>query len=171
MPSPDKSLFYRALKLVSEIEEQWNKPFCSSILYLRPIVFGSRGHIIPMPSNAYEFIVLCAPFIRPYKEEGQNLLVEMHYGRTAPNGVGVAKTAANYSHTHLPNSLINKDQYDAILWLDAATHTYIEETSIANIFVETDDGVFTPNLNGNILAAYSTEDDHRQRLNMIAFSS
>jgi len=151
IPPPNIDLYFRALNIVTEANEQWKKPFASNFLYLRPILFGSNGHIIPMSASQFEFVILATPYIRPFKASGQNLIVESHYGRTTVNGVGAAKTGANYAHSHYPNALLDKVAYDGILWTDAATHTYVEEANISNIFIETDEGVFTPELNGQVL--------------------
>lgn len=151
IPIPDKQLFYSALCSVSRPSEQWQLPFESDFVYLRPILLGSNGHIVPIPSDDYEFVILAAPFTRPYNHVGVNLYVEQDYGRTAANGMGAAKTAANYAHIYYPNRLIKGKGFDGILWLDAASHTFLEEANIANIFIETDSGIITPALNGHLL--------------------
>ncbi|MFC4258099.1 aminotransferase class IV [Marinobacter lacisalsi] len=151
IPPPSERFFIEALSVIAQEGSQWEQPFSSDLLYMRPLLFGSDGGIMPGTATEYRFVVLCAPFVRPFKSEGQNLVTEPHYSRTAPNGLGSAKTGANYAHSHLPTRAAHENLYDSILWLDSTSRSLIEEANVANIFFETKSSIITPRSSGNFL--------------------
>lgn len=59
------------------------------------------------------------------------LIIE-DYDRAAPRGVGAAKVAGNYAADLIPNMEAKKSGYPICLYLDAATHTKVEEFSTSN---------------------------------------
>jgi branched-chain amino acid aminotransferase len=61
-----------------------------------------------------------------------NGLIIDEYDRAAPRGVGSAKVAGNYAADLIPNVQAKKMGYPICLYLDAATHTKVEEFSTSN---------------------------------------
>ena len=59
-------------------------------------------------------------------------LIVDDYDRAAPRGVGSAKVAGNYAADLIPNMQAKKMGYPICLYLDAATHTKVEEFSTSN---------------------------------------
>jgi branched-chain amino acid aminotransferase len=159
IPFPGQDLFYSAVSKIAESEEQWKSPQKSDILYIRPVVYGCGDfQIYPLPSEKYVFAVLCTPYLPPKQnEEGVSVYVETEYSRTVDHGLGASKTGANYAHIHFPVQVALKRGFDTTLWLDSREHRYIEETNVANIFFETQDGLITPALNGNFLAGITRD--------------
>lgn len=151
IPEIPWSTFHQAVEAVTAEESQWQYPFTSDLIYLRPLIFGTTGFISPKAAETYVFVILAAPFRRPFKEEGLTIVVNRDYGRTAERGLGWAKTAANYAPIHLPTRDLANSAIDSILWLDSEQESLIKEATVANIFFETRQGLLTPKLDGHIL--------------------
>lgn len=151
IPELPWSAFRQAVESVTAEGSQWKHPFTSDIIYLRPLVFGTTSLISPKAAETYVFVILAAPFRRPFKEEGLTIVVNREYGRTANRGLGWAKTGANYAPIHLPTSDLANSAIDSILWLDSERGNLIKEATVANIFFETRQGLITPQLDGHIL--------------------
>ena len=67
------------------------------------------------------------------------------YDRAAPNGTGGYKVGGNYAASLKPLSMAKKQGFADVLYLDPATHTYIEEVGSANFFgVTKDNKLLTP---------------------------
>ena len=104
-------------------------------LYLRPLLFGSGPRIGLQPAEEYTFLIMVVPVGDYYKgglaKPVSGLIVE-DYDRAAPRGVGAAKVAGNYAADLIPNMEAKKSGYPICLYLDAATHTKVEEFSTSN---------------------------------------
>jgi branched-chain amino acid aminotransferase len=150
VPCPSYELYFNALDMLLDTSSIWSEPIDSEWLYLRPIILGLDSHIMPIISNRFKFILLAAP-IRPYQGDSLNLWIEEKYSRAAQGGLGYAKTAANYAHQFLPMNIAKKNNCDSVLWLDASTHSVIEEGSTMNVFFKIGDGFYTPKLTDSIL--------------------
>lgn len=104
-------------------------------LYLRPLLFGSGPRIGLQPADEYTFIVMVMPVGDYYKgglaKPVDGLIID-DYDRAAPKGVGAAKVAGNYAADLIPNMEAKKKGYPICLYLDAATHTLVEEFSTSN---------------------------------------
>ncbi|NCC66176.1 MAG: branched chain amino acid aminotransferase, partial [Spirochaetia bacterium] len=67
------------------------------------------------------------------------------YDRAAPRGTGHIKGGLNYAMSLYPGHVAHAKGFAENLYLDAATHTFVEETGGANfIFVTKDNKVITP---------------------------
>jgi branched-chain amino acid aminotransferase len=51
-----------------------------------------------------------------------------------------------------PTRLAQQQGFDQVLWTDGETHTFLEETGTSNVFVVTEDTVYTPELTDSLLA-------------------
>ncbi len=151
MPAPPRELFREALGAVISRRSGWEQPFASSTLYVRPIIFGTDDHVMPLLSSRHVFAVLTAP-LRAFESAGLRLWVERRYSRAAPGGLGASKTAANYAHQLLPTIRARAHGADAVLWLDCAAHSIVEEASTMNVFFLVSGRVITPALGDTVLA-------------------
>lgn len=151
MPAPPRELFREALRAIVSRRSSWEQPFASATLYVRPIVFGTDDHVMPVLSSRYVFAVLTAP-LRPFESPGLRLWVERRYSRAAPGGLGASKTAANYAHQLLPTARARAHGADAVLWLDCTRHAIVEEASTMNVFFVVSGRVITPALGDTVLA-------------------
>lgn len=150
IPCPSFQIYTRALELICQQDDVLDEPFISDWLYLRPVVFATDSHIMPVISTRYVFAVMAAP-IREYSGSGFNLWVENRFGRACEGGLGFAKTGANYAHQLLPSKIAKEHGCDSVLWLDAKEHKYIEEGNTMNVFFKIGDEIHTPELTDTIL--------------------
>ncbi len=115
--------------------------------YLRPFLFGHGDNLGNKPAQEYIFCILGSP-VGPYFKGGLTpiKLVVSDYDRAAPVGTGAIKIGGNYAASLSPRTLAREAGYADCLYLDAKTHTYIDELSGANFFGITKDNTFvTPN--------------------------
>ena len=122
-------------------------------LYIRPLIFSDEAHLEVRPSESFRFLVMTAP-VRAYFDADMTaigLKVEETYTRSAPGGIGYAKTAGNYAASLYPGGLARDEGYAQVLWLDGVEHRYVEEVGAMNIFFRFGDTVVTPDLQGTIL--------------------
>jgi len=153
---PPRELFDQAVNQQTADPESWSSPFSSDTLYMRPVLFGSGQHLMPLSSPDTTFVVLTAP-LRLFPQKPLALFAEREYSRAAKGGLGYAKAAANYAHGYVPTRRAQEVGCDGVLWLDASTHSTIEEASTMNIFVEVGDEVLTPALSDTILAGITRD--------------
>jgi len=130
-----------------EANEDFVPPYGSgATLYLRPYMFGSNAVIGVKPADEFQFRILATP-VGPYFKGGVKPLAirVSDFDRAAPNGTGHVKAGLNYAMSlHAIVDAHNKG-FDENMYLDASTHTYVEETGGANfIFVTKDGKVVTP---------------------------
>lgn len=136
MPEIPVSTFIQACNDVVKDNIAYVPPYGSGgALYLRPLLFGSGPRIGLQPAEEYTFIVLVIPVGDYYKgglaKPVDSLIVD-DYDRAAPLGVGAAKVAGNYAADLIPNMEAKKKGFPICLYLDAATHTLVEEFSTSN---------------------------------------
>ena len=154
IPEMPEQTFIDAIDRLVAVDQAWVPDRPGYALYIRPLVFSMERHLQVRPSTRYLFVVVTAPagsYFRP-GGAGLSLLVETTYARTAPSGgVGDVKTAANYATTFFAAEAAQRQGFDQVLWLDGATHRYVEEAGLMNVFFKIEDRVVTPELNGAIL--------------------
>ena len=147
IPAFPKDRFIDAVEKVVAANEAYVPPFGSgATLYLRPFMFGSDPVIGVKPATEYQFRIFATP-VGPYFKGGAKPLTirVSDLDRAAPNGTGHVKAGLNYAMS-LYNIVDAHDcGFDENMYLDAATHTKVEETGGANfIFVTKDNKVVTP---------------------------
>ena len=150
MPVPPEQIFLEAVLGQVKDSASWSSPFSSETLYIRPLVFGEDDHVMPVPSVRSTFVVLTAP-LRLFPDKPLVLFAEREFSRAARGGLGYAKTSANYAHQYYPTWRAKEAGCDAVLWLDAESHSRIEEASTMNIFMIIGDELVTPSLQDTIL--------------------
>ncbi len=148
MPIIPENLFVECVRKFVEIDSDWipNKPGFS--LYIRPFMFSTDEFVGIRPSDTYKFIIFACP-VGAYYNEPVNVLIEEHYTRAAEGGVGRAKVAGNYGASLYPAKQGKLKGYLQLLWTDAKTHTFVEESGTMNI-------VFV--INGKILSPTEEND-------------
>jgi len=151
--------FLEAIMTLVSIEHDWVPASRLQSLYLRPLLFGSEGHLSVRPANSYEFLVLAAPVSEYFDRSGPGirLKAEDRFTRAAPGGMGAAKTGGNYASTLRPTGDSLNQGFDQVLWLDSHEHNYVEEAGQMNIFLRFKDHVVTPPLSGTILPGVTRE--------------
>ena len=147
MPVFPKERFIEAVLQTIEANKEWVPPYGSgATLYIRPYMFGSSAVIGVKPADEYQFRILVTP-VGPYFKGGvKPIKVRLSdLDRAAPHGTGDIKAGLNYAMS-LHNIVdAHKCGYAENMYLDPATHTYLEETGGANIiFISKDGKLVTP---------------------------
>ncbi|KAE8302733.1 Branched-chain amino acid aminotransferase [Giardia duodenalis] len=137
MESPSEQLFLNALAMVVRDNVDYIPPYgTGGSLYVRPLVIGTGAQLGVAPSSEYMFLMMVAP-VGPYYRGGLksvNAIVMDEFDRAAPYGVGSKKCAGNYAASLKAQSVALKKSFPIQLYLDAATHTFVEEFSTSNFF-------------------------------------
>lgn len=150
MPEIPEDIFVEAVHTLVGIEQEWIPQLEGSALYVRPLMFATDEMVGVKTSDTYKFLIICLP-VGPYYPKPIKLLVENHFIRAAPGGVGEAKTAGNYAAAMYPSRMAREQGYDQVLWLDAIHKKYLQEVGTMNIFIVFNDEIVTPATTGTIL--------------------
>ena len=137
MPVFPKERFLDAIYQTVKANAAWVPPFGSGAsLYLRPYMFGSDAIIGVKPANEYQFRVFATP-VGPYFKGGDTAITVTiaDYDRAAPRGTGNIKAGLNYAMSLYPYEQAHKNGFAENIYLDSATHTYVEETGGANVLL------------------------------------
>ena len=153
IPTVEAQLFIAAIDALVTQDAQWIPTQRGQSLYIRPIIFSDEGHLEVRPSRRFRMLIMTSP-VRAYFDTSMKpiaLKAEETYTRSAPGGVGYAKTAGNYGASLYPGKQGQDAGYQQVLWLDGIEHRYIEEVGAMNIFFRFRDHFVTPDLHGTIL--------------------
>ncbi len=150
MPVFPVEKFVEAVEKVVAANADFVPPYGSgATLYLRPYMFGSNAVIGVKPATEYQFRIFATP-VGPYFKGGVKPLTLRisDLDRAAPMGTGHIKAGLNYAMSLYNIVDAHDNGFDENMYVDSATHTYIEETGGANIIFITKDGkVVTPKSN------------------------
>jgi len=153
IPNVEPDVFIEAIDRLVALDQAWIPSRRGQSLYVRPIIFSDEGHLEVRPASAFRFVIFTSP-VRAYFDTGMkpvSLKAEESYTRSAPGGVGYAKTAGNYGASLYPGRMAQQEGYQQVLWLDGIEHRHVEEVGAMNIFFRFGDTVVTPELRGTIL--------------------
>ncbi len=160
MAPPPVELFIKALKRVVAANSDFIPPYgTGGSLYIRPLLIGSGAQIGVAPADEYTFIILVMP-VGPYYKGGLQPVSAMildSYDRAAPQGVGHVKVAGNYAASIYAHEQAKEQGYPVELYLDAKTHTYVEEFATSNFFAITRDGKYVTPASASILPSVTNE--------------
>ena len=151
IPEFPESYFFEGLNKLLYLDKEWIKPGQENSLYIRPFVFASQASVQASAANEYIFMIICAPVKSYYTGSKINVLIAEEYSRAANGGVGFAKAAGNYAAQFYPTSQALKKGFQQIIWTDADTHQYLEESGTMNIFFQINDTLVTAPTNDRIL--------------------
>lgn len=153
MPAFDEGVLLEAFKRLVDVDRNWVPGQRGTALYLRPTLVATDNALGVRPSNSYLLFIITSP-VGNYYTKGlapTRILVETRYSRAALGGLGEAKTGANYAASLLAAKEAKSRGFDQVLWLDALSHSYVEEVGTMNIFFVIDGVLITPPLGGTIL--------------------
>jgi branched-chain amino acid aminotransferase len=153
IPTIEASDFIAALDALVALDADWIPQQRGHALYIRPVVFSDEGHLGVRPSERYRALMMTSPVGSLYDTSKKpiSLVTEQSYTRSAPGGIGYAKTAGNYGASLYPAREGQEKGYQQVLWLDGVEHRYVEEVGSMNIFFRFADRIVTPDLHGTIL--------------------
>jgi branched-chain amino acid aminotransferase len=150
MPHVPEELFMGGLNELLKLDADWVPSSETGSLYIRPFMISTDEAIGVRPSDNYKFIVLTCP-AGTYYSEPVRVMVEHHYIRAVPGGVGFVKAAGNYGRSLYPTKLAQEKGFQQVIWTDAETHSYVEESGTMNLMFLIGDTVVTPALSDTIL--------------------
>ena len=130
IPSIPTSHFLTCAKLAVARNAAFVAPHASeALLYIRPLVFGSSGHLALTAPTEFTLVIYAQPGTTYHGVQPLDALVLEEFDRAAPRGTGSAKVGGNYAPVVKWSDAARKAGYGITLHLDAATHTEIEEFS------------------------------------------
>jgi branched-chain amino acid aminotransferase len=154
MAAPPEDLFVDAVERAVKLNRRFIPPYGSgAALYVRPLLIGITGTVGIKPSREYLFVVFVTP-VGPYFRSGLKpvkLLVEEVVDRAAPGGVGDAKTGGNYAAGLRATMGAREKGFSEVLFLDARTKRYIDESGSSNFFGISREGAYVTPKSPSIL--------------------
>ncbi len=150
MPELPEEVFMGGIKQLIQMDQAWIPTQEGSSLYIRPFMFASDEYIGMRPSEKYLFVVFTCP-VAAYYANPVRVKIESHFVRAAEGGIGAAKTAGNYAASMYPAQLAQKAGYDQLVWTDAKTHEFVEESGTMNLGFVINGNFITPPTGDTIL--------------------
>ncbi|KAF2028407.1 branched-chain amino acid aminotransferase II [Setomelanomma holmii] len=130
IPEIPKSHFMKCVKMAVARNGEWVAPHESeALLYIRPLVFGSSGHLSLTAPTEYTFAVFTQPGTTYHGVQPLPARVIEDFDRAAPRGTGGAKVGGNYAPVIRHTDKARAQGFHVTLHLDAQTRTCIEEFS------------------------------------------
>lgn len=147
MPVFPEDKFVEAVRQVVLANKDFVPPYgTGASLYIRPYMMGTDPVLGVHPASEFEFRIFVSP-VGPYFKGGIKPLTLRitDFDRAAPNGTGHIKAGLNYAMSLYAITDAHEKGFDENIYLDAGSHTYIEETGGANIiFITRDKKLVTP---------------------------
>ena len=144
---PPAELFIEMCERVVKENVNFLPPYgTGASLYLRPTLIGSNPQLGVRSSRDCLFMMLCSP-VGAYT--GGNLepikvVIARNYDRAAPNGCGCYKLGGNYAASLRSFNIATRQGYKAVLYLNPATKTHIDEFNSSNFFAIKGNTYITP---------------------------
>jgi branched-chain amino acid aminotransferase len=156
LPELPEEDFLASLRALVQVDQAWVPAGDSgeSSLYLRPFMYASEAFLGVRPASEVTYSVIASPAgayfsggIKPV-----TLWLTTEYARAGEGGTGAAKCGGNYASSLAGQLEGIENGCDQAVFLDASTHTYVEELGGMNLFFVTKDNrLITPELTGSIL--------------------
>lgn len=156
MPMVPEELFLDAVKTLVSVDKGWVPDGEGTSLYIRPFQFADDPFLGVRASMTYKFMVIVGP-VSGYFSEPVKVKIETKYTRAAKGGVGAAKTAGNYAASLYPAKLAADEGYHQVIWTDAKSHEFIEESGAMNVMFVINDTLITPPTSDSILPGITRE--------------
>jgi branched-chain amino acid aminotransferase len=155
LPALPEEDFIASLRALVEVDQAWVPAADGEkSLYLRPYMYASEAFLGVRPAREVTYSVIASPAgayfaggIKPV-----TLWLAEHYARAGEGGTGAAKCGGNYASSLAGQLEGIEHGCDQAVFLDATTHSYVEELGGMNLFFVTrDNRLVTPELTGSIL--------------------
>ena len=150
MPEVPEEIFMGGLCELLKLDSGWVPTSDTGSLYIRPFIIATDEAIGVKASETYKFIIITCPAGKYYAEPIK-VLIEQTYIRAVEGGVGFVKAAGNYGRSLFPTKLAQEKGYQQVIWTDAKTHSYVEESGTMNLVFVIGDKVVTPATGDTIL--------------------
>jgi len=150
MPLVGKELFFNALEELIGMEQCWLPENRDTSLYIRPFVIATEARLGVKVSEEYLFCITCTP-MDTYYAKPVKVKVETEYVRAAEGGTGYAKCGGNYGAAFYPAQKAKEQGFDQVIWTDAKSHEFLEESGTMNMMIFMKGKLITPKLSSSIL--------------------
>lgn len=150
MPPVPEELFMNGLMELLKVDQEWVPGAEGTSLYIRPFQIAMDPYIGIRPSDTYSFMIITGP-VGAYYSEPVRVKIETEYTRAAAGGTGSAKTGGNYAAALYPAKLAQEQGYHQLIWTDAKTHEFVEESGTMNLMFVIDDRLVTAPVSDTIL--------------------
>src|SRR5690606_21329056 len=151
MPPVPKAVFLQGLTTLLQKDQAWLPLDRDDIaLYIRPFVIATEPRLGVKVSDEYVFAIACTPIGR-YYDKPLRVKVETTFVRAAEGAAGYAKCGGNYGGAFYPTQKAKDEGFDQVIWTDAATHQYLEESGTMNIMMFVNNTLVTPTTTSSIL--------------------
>lgn len=146
--APSVEMFVDLCKRAVCENEDFLPPYeeAGASLYLRPTLIGSNPQLGVQSSKESTFLLLCSP-VGAYVGgalDAVDVVIARNYDRAAPNGSGAFKVGGNYACSLYSLNVAHELGYKAVLYLDPATKTHIDEFNSSNFFAIKGNTYITP---------------------------
>ncbi|PGH20060.1 branched-chain amino acid aminotransferase [Polytolypa hystricis UAMH7299] len=122
--------FLRCVRLAVAENASWVAPHSTgAALYVRPVVFGSSGHLALTRPSEYTLCVYVHPFGTYHGIAPLPALILEDFDRAAPMGTGNAKVGGNYAPVIRWQEQAMAEGFPMTLHLDSKTRSEIDEFS------------------------------------------
>lgn len=150
IPPVPEELFMQALTELIKLDQAWVPSLPNTALYIRPFIFATDEFIGIRPSENFRFMIITCP-VGAYYTKPVNVKIETQYSRAVEGGTGYAKAGGNYGASLYPARQAKAKGFDQLIWTDAKTHQYIEESGTMNVMFVIDGKLLTAPTSGTIL--------------------
>jgi branched-chain amino acid aminotransferase len=151
MPEIPEDQFLQACEVICAYSKHLVPKRLGESLYLRPFMIATEVGMGIKPSKQFLFIIVASPSGSYFSGDSVKVYIEREEIRSAPGGIGFAKTGGNYAASLNSYAKTIKLGCDQTMWLDSIEHKYIEEMSGMNFFAVIDNKIVTPSLTDTIL--------------------
>lgn len=154
MPPVPTEMFLDALQRVVKDNIDYVPPYetgCS--MYVRPLLIGTGPQIGVAPATEYTFLMMVMPMGDYYKGgiKPVRAIIFDDYDRAAPQGMGDVKVGGNYAASLFAHKKAHDMGFPVELYLDAKTHTCVEEFATSNFLGFKKDGTFVTVKSSSVL--------------------
>lgn len=156
IPQLPEEVFMGGLSELLRLDREWVPSKENTSLYIRPFIFATDDYLGIRPSDTYKFMIFTCP-VGAYYSEPVRVKIETQYSRAAAGGTGAAKAAGNYAASLLPAVKAHQQGYHQLLWTDAKTHQFIEESGTMNVVFIIGDTLVTAPTGDTILAGVTRD--------------
>lgn len=156
MPEVPEEIFMGGLLELLKLDSAWVPSSETGSLYIRPFLIATDEAIGVKASDTYKFIIITCPAGKYYSEPIK-VLIETNYFRAVEGGVGFVKAAGNYGRSLFPTKLAQQKGYQQVIWTDAKTHDYVEESGTMNLMFVIDGVLITPSVSDTILSGVTRD--------------
>lgn len=156
MPEVPEEIFMGGLLELLRLDKNWIPTSETGSLYIRPFLIATDEAIGVKASDTYKFVIITCPAGKYYTEPIR-VLIETNYIRAVEGGIGFVKAAGNYGRSLYPTKLAQQKGYQQVVWTDAKTHSFVEESGTMNLMFVIGDTVITPSTGDTILAGITRD--------------